>query len=223
MNPIAWLVDHFGGGAKMVLVTLALSLAAMAGGWINGVFKAREIAHLQTALEAVQREHAEQWRIFAEAAAARLREAQARGDALTDELMAASRAAELLRGELHEQIQLATQGRACLDAAALRVLDRAPGIAAAPARVPPPARRAAAAGGADAAGDSAQRGGDGAGQRAEQRDERDAEPYATDTDLARWALDAGRQYDECARRLDALIDWHEPPDPRKRDRAPAWN
>jgi len=216
MNPIAWLVDHLGGGAKMVLVTLALSLAAMAGGWINGVFKAREIAHLQTALEAVQREHAEQWRIFAEAAAARLQAAQARGDALTEELAAASRQADALRGELDEQITLATQGRACLDAAALRVLDRAPGIAAAPARVPAPARRAAAAGGADAAGDSAQRGGDGAGQRAEQRD---AEPYATDTDLARWALDAGRQYDDCARRLGALIDWHEPPDPRD----PAWN
>lgn len=216
MNPIAWLVDHLGGGAKMVLVTLALSLAAMAGGWINGVFKAREIAHLQTALEAVQREHAEQWRIFAEAAAARLQAAQARGDALTEELAAASRQADALRGELDEQITLATQGRACLDAAALRVLDRAPGIAAAPARVPPPARRAAAAGGADAAGDPAQRGGDGAGQRAEQRD---AEPYATDTDLARWALDAGRQYDDCARRLGALIDWHEPPDPRD----PAWN
>lgn len=136
MNPIAWLVDHLGGGAKMVLVTLALSLAAMAGGWINGVFKAREIAHLQTALEAVQREHAEQWRIFAEAAAARLQAAQARGDALTEELAAASRQADALRGELDEQITLATQGRACLDAAALRVLDRAPGIAAAPARVP---------------------------------------------------------------------------------------
>lgn len=215
MSPIAWLVGHFGGGARMVLVTLALSLAAMGGGWLNGVLKAREIAHLQTALEAVRREHTEQWRIFAETAAARLREAQARGDVLTDELMAASRAAELLRGELHEQIDLATQGRACLDAAALRVLDRAPGIAARP--VPAAPRRAAAAGGAHAAGDSAQP----AGVAKPGAQPSDDERSASDTDLARWALSAGARYDECARRLDALIDWHDkPPDA---DRVPAWN
>lgn len=208
MNPIAWLLDHFGGGTKLVLVTLALSLAAMGGGWLNGLLKAREVASLQNALEAVQREHSEQWRVFAEHAAARLQAAQARGDALTDELAAALRQAEALRGELDEQITLATQGRACLDATALRVLDRAPGIAPAPARVSAAAGRPAAARGADAGADSAQRGGDGAGGRAE------PERYATDTDLARWAIGAGRQYDECARRLDALIDWHEPPDPQ---------
>jgi hypothetical protein len=211
MSPLALWVDQFRGATKMVGIGLALVLAALAGGWLNGVFKAREIAALETALQTVKREHAEQWRLLAERAAADLQAAQARGDVLTEELMAASRAAELLRGELHEQINLATQGRACLDAAALRVLDRAPGIAARP--VPAAPRRAAAAGGAGAAADPPQHAG-GAHPEPDARS-------ASDTDIARWALSAGARYDECARRLDALIDWHDkPPDA---ERAPAWN
>lgn len=215
MSPLALWVDQFRGATKMVGIGLALVLAALAGGWLNGVFKAREIAALETALQTVKREHAEQWRLLAERAAADLQAAQARGDVLTEELMAATRAAELLRGELHEQIDLATQGRACLDAAALRVLDRAPGIAARP--VPAAPRRAAAAGGAQPAADPAQPAG-GAQLGAEiEPDERSA----SDTDLARWALSAGARYDECARRLDALIDWHDKPP--EADRVPAWN
>ena len=215
MSPLALWVDQFRGATKMVGIGLALVLAALAGGWLNGVFKAREIAALETALQTVKREHAEQWRLLAERAAADLQAAQARGDVLTEELMAATRAAELLRGELHEQIDLATQGRACLDAAALRVLDRAPGIAARP--VPAAPRRAAAAGGAQPAADPTQPAG-GAQLGAElEPDERSA----SDTDLARWALSAGARYDECARRLDALIDWHDKPP--EADRVPAWN
>lgn len=219
MNPFALWGDQFRGATKMVGIALVLALAALAGGWLNGVFKADELAALKTALEKAKREHTEQWLIFARTSADALRAAQARGDALTEKLMAASRAAELLRGEIHEQIELVTQGRACLDAAALRVLDRAPGIAA-PARVPASTGRAAAAGGADAAADTAQPRADGARQRA--HDARGGGPIATDTDLARWALDAGRQYDECARRLDALIDWHAS-DPKQQYRAPTWN
>lgn len=211
MNPLALWVDQFRGATKTVGIGLVLVLAALAGGWLNGVFKDGEIAELKTALEAVKREHAEQGKKAAERAAADLQAAQARGDVLTEELMAATRAAELLRGELHEQIDLATQGRACLDAAALRVLDRAPGIAA--RTVPAAPRRAAAAGGAKPASDPPQPGGD-------------AEPApdersASDTDLARWALSAGARYDECARRLDALIDWHDKPP--EENRVPAWN
>lgn len=37
----------------------------------------------------------------------------------------------------------------------------------------------------------------------------DAGHVATDTDLAQWAARAGGQYAECARRLDALIRWHD--------------
>jgi hypothetical protein len=215
MSPLALWVDQFRGATKMVGIGLALVLAALAGGWLNGVFKAREIAALETALQTVQRDHAEQWRIAAEHAAADMQAAQARGDALTNELEAANRQADALRGELDEQITLATQGRACLDAAALRVLDRAPGIAARP--VPAAPRRAAAAGGAGATADPPQPAG-GAQLGAElEPDERSA----SDTDLARWALSAGARYDECARRLGALIDWHD--NPTEADRVPAWN
>lgn len=42
----------------------------------------------------------------------------------------------------------------------------------------------------------------------------DAGHVATDTHVARWALDAGGRYDECRRRLDALIGWHEEGAPR---------
>lgn len=42
---------------------------------------------------------------------------------------------------------------------------------------------------------------------------------ATDTDIAGWIGRAGGQYEECRRRLDALIEWHanKPPLPRDRD------
>ena len=40
----------------------------------------------------------------------------------------------------------------------------------------------------------------------------DAGHVATDTDIGQWALDVGTQYTECARRLDALIDWHRAED-----------
>lgn len=33
---------------------------------------------------------------------------------------------------------------------------------------------------------------------------------ASDTDIARWIGRARHDYDECRRRLDALIDWHAP-------------
>jgi hypothetical protein len=32
---------------------------------------------------------------------------------------------------------------------------------------------------------------------------------ATDTDVARWALDVGAQHEQCRARLDALIAWHQ--------------
>lgn len=37
----------------------------------------------------------------------------------------------------------------------------------------------------------------------------DAGGIATDTDIALWASDAQARYAECARRLAALIEWHE--------------
>lgn len=110
-----------------------------------------------------------------------LKTASARGDTLSRQLATANRTTNRLRKERDDAIARATTGRVCLDDPALRVLDGAPGLRA---NLP------VATGGVDGA---------------------DAGHVATDTHVARWALDAGSQYDECRRRLDALIDWHEGP------------
>lgn len=120
------------------------------------------------------------------AALVRLKAAQARGDALTLDLSAARRAANRLRKERDDALSRVTTGRVCLDEPALRVLDAAPGL-----RV-----------------DLSHAAGRAAGANADR--------VATDTHIARWALDAGGQYDECRRRLDALIDFQQasPQDPQ---------
>lgn len=161
---------------KPQLLDIALLLAvavcsAGVGVKLTAWRKNAEIAGLQQA--AAQREAQ-----LAEHASRSVLEAQARGDVLTRQLSAATRAASRLRKERDHALQLATTGRACLDGAALRVLDGAPGL-----RVALPAAPGGTAG-ADGA-------------------------VATDTDLARWALDAGEQYEACRNRLDALIEFSE--------------
>lgn len=119
-----------------------------------------------------------------------LREAQTRGDALTTQLHAANRAAALTQEKLDDALRHATTGSTCLREPALRLLDGAHGI-----RVELPA----AAGSTPAA--------DGPAAAAA------GEPVSSDTDVARWIAGAGLQYDECRRRLDALIGWHAEPAP----------
>lgn len=168
INPFS---DKAALGAMVLLAVALFALGGVAGATVTAWRKNAEIAALHTA--AAQREAQ-----LAEHASRGLMEAQTRGDALTRQLSAATRAASRLRKERDHALQLATTGRACLDGAALRVLDGAPGL-----RVDLPATAAGAAG-ADGA-------------------------VATDTDLARWALDAGEQYEACRGRLGALIDFHE--------------
>ena len=132
-------------------------------------------------LAALETAHANAQRAAAQAAAERLIAANARSDALTRSLAAAQAEADTLQDQLHAALEKATTGRACLGAPALRLLDRAAGK---PAPVPAPAGLPAAA---DAAG------------------------AATDTQVAQWAAGAYTQYAECARRLDALIQYHEAP------------
>lgn len=154
----------------LLIVATCMALGIASGmklmAWRNGVV----IAHLREAAAIDARN-------VAEHNSRALLDAQTRGDALTRQLAAATRAASRLRKERDDALQTATTGRVCLDAAALRVLDGAPGLAVA---LPTAAGGAAAADGA----------------------------VATDTDVARWALGAGEQYEECRRRLDALIDFH---------------
>lgn len=131
-------------------------------------------------LVAVERDHARAAFAQADANSVALAEALDRGNALTRQLQAARREAARLKQDRQHEIASTTDGRVCLREPALRVLEHADGLAV---DLPP------AAGGADRA---------------------DAGHAATDTDVARWALDAGAQYAECARRLDALIRWHNP-------------
>lgn len=154
----------------------ALTFAAgllLGGGAMQGINGAQ--------LAAVQAAHANVQRASAEAAVRRLNAAQARGDALTAELLTARAAADTLQEQLHEALTRETTDRPCLGSGALRLLDRA----TQPARnVPAPTGRPAAA---------------------------DAEPVATDTQVAGWAANAYHQYAECSRRLGALIDYSEAP------------
>lgn len=111
---------------------------------------------------------------------ARLQAAQVRGDTLTNDLLAARAEADAIQEELHAAFTRATTGRACLGGDALRLLDRAAlGVRA---------DLSAAASSPAAA---------------------DAEPVATDTQVADWSASAIYQYAECARRLDALIQFNE--------------
>ena len=158
------------------LTACALTFVAgllLGGGAVHGLNGA-QIAALEAA-------HAKAQRAAAAAAVERLTAAQARGDALTTDLLAARAEADTLQEQLHEALARQTTGRPCLGGGALRLLDRA----TQPARgLPAPAGRPAAA---------------------------DAEPVATDTQVAGWAAHAYHRYAECARRLDALIDYHEAP------------
>lgn len=111
---------------------------------------------------------------------ARLQAALARGDALTSDLLAAQASADQLQEQIHDALQKSTSGRACLGGGALRLLDGASlGIRA---DLPPSAGGPAAT---------------------------DASDVATDTQVAGWAADANHRYNECARRLDALIRFSE--------------
>lgn len=148
---------------------LALLLGLVAGGW-GGWTLGR--ARLQT-------EQARQAEQAAEQAANALAAAQARGEALSQTLSEREDRIDQLTKEKRDAVTPVTTGRACLEPAALRVLDGAAGLQV--ARLPE-------APGGLAATDAA---------------------IATDTDVARWALDAGARHEQCRDRLDALIAWHQ--------------
>ncbi|QDL55332.1 hypothetical protein [Rhodoferax aquaticus] len=117
-----------------------------------------------------------------------LQAAQARGDALTTGLLTLQTQINQLTTEKQHAIKLATTGRVCLGADALRVLDKSPGITVSgPPQTP---GSAAAAGEAIAAHTDF------------------ASHFASDTDIGLWIIDAGASYEVCRARLDALIDWN---------------
>ena len=132
-------------------------------------------------VQALRTAHAHSLATAAEHASRKLLDAIVRGDHLTRKLDLATSADNKTTQDKTREVSAVTAGRACLGDPALRLLDGAPGLSV---RLPAAAGSAAAAGG---------------------------QHVATDTQLTAWALDAGAQYADCARRLSALIAWHERP------------
>ena len=143
----------------------------LGGGAVHGLNGAQ--------LAAVQTAHADAQRSAAEAAVRRLSAAQARGDALTADLIKARDEATALQEQLHEALARETAGRPCLGSAAVGVLNgtKAPAAAAVPKAGSEPVP-------ADAT-------------------------FATDTDVGTWIAHAQRSYDVCNGRLGAIADFYK--------------
>lgn len=139
------------------------------------------IADLRTQNAALRETSAESARLAALAASAKLSEAQASGERLSARLANALTKNDQLTEEKKHALKDATDGRACLSARALRVLNGATGITVASggAGVPQATGQPAAAG----------------------------EPVATDSNIGGWILDAGKRHEACREQLGALIDW----------------
>lgn len=166
---------------------LALTIGAGAAWPVARAPLQADIADLRKTNADLREANAETARLAALAAAAKLQRAQATGDAASTRLAAVLAANSQLTQEKKHALKAATDGRACLSERALRLLNGAPGltVAAPAAGVPAPAGQPAAAGGASA-----------------------THPHvATDSDIAGWALDAGRQHEACRSQLAELIGW----------------
>lgn len=136
-------------------------------------------APLQVELANLSAARAEAQTKEAKVLAAKLKAAQERSDQLTATLAQQESQITTLSREKDDAIRRATTGRTCLDVPALRVLSTSPGLSV--AHLPEATGSTAAADG----------------------------PIATDTDVGRWAIQAGAQYETCRHRLNALIDWEE--------------
>ena len=135
----------------------------------------------------------------ADAQAARMSAAQAKGDLLALALGNAVVQNLSLTSRISNELKNATDGRACLGLRAISLLSSAPGIRIA-APVPESGAVAVAASGAAAADSVTTAVSDAAQPQA----------VITDTALAQWAAQAGGLYETCRLRLNALVDWHGP-------------
>lgn len=160
---------------------LALALGAAAAWPLARAPLQGDMAELRSDNAALREAGAESARLAALAASARLQRAQQSGEAASARLARALARNEQLSQEKTHALVSATDGRACLSERALRVLDGSPGltVSSAAAGVPAAAGPPAAAGGA----------------------------FASDSDVAGWAIAAGRQHEACREQLDALIGW----------------
>ena len=156
------------------LVAGALGLAIGAAGAAVGTS-----LYYRAELAQQQADHAEAARTAAEAASARLAEAETRAEALSGALAHTEQTLNHTALEATREIPRVTTGRPCLGPGAVRLLNRGPGAGA--GAVPE------AAGTPAAAGASA----------------------ASDTDVAGWIVGAQQQHASCRARLDALITFEE--------------
>lgn len=186
MNPVAqYVAQYLPLGRTALLLAVAASSAA-GGAWLCGLVKTAELSDLR-------RTHAEQLARAEGNARLRLQAALDHGNALTEQLHTANRAALHNQERLDEALSRVTTGRRCLNAAALRLLDGAKTPAT--ADVPAATRGAAAAHGA---------------ATPDTPDVGDPDEWASDTHVAHWANLARTRYDECRRRLDAVRAFHQP-------------
>lgn len=139
------------------------------------------IATLRGDIASLNKEHSEQVAVASEAALERIVRAQDRADVLAQELLASQDQLQRITQEKQHALRFTTTGRACLNAATVRVLNQDSATSSSQtASMPETSAEPAAKDGA----------------------------AATDSDVAQWINHAQQQYRLCSTRLDALIEWH---------------
>lgn len=155
------------------LIALAIFLAGFGAAWswqgARGDLRSAEL----------RLEHADAAYEAAAAAARRLKAKNDLADTITRDGARREAALDRQLQETHHALKTATLGRPCLGGAALRLLDKTPGLRPDPGAAPAgPPDRGSAAPAADP-----------------------ADEEASDTDVADWIATAGRYYQRCRDRL----------------------
>lgn len=189
-----WIGVRFGLRHAWAVVAIVIPVLALLIGAASGALVARHYtqAQLGTVIAKLKQDKAEARTKALEAQAMRLKAAEERSNQLAGQLSTALLANAQLTTEKTDALKSATAGRACLSDRAVRVLNGSPGIRVAGLDGVPTTRS-----GADAASAPTATNPDTAGL------------IVTDTGIATWSVTAGKQYEACRLRLNALIDWHE--------------
>lgn len=189
-----WIGVRWGLRHAWTFVAIVVPVLALLIGLIAGALVARHYtqAPLRAQLAELRQANAQALTKALRDQALRIQQAQARTDDLAQKLGTALQLNDQLTQEKTDALKSATVGRACLSDRALRVLNGSPGIRVAGLDgMPPTGPRADAASAPTAT------------------DPDTADLIVTDTGIATWSVTAGKQYEACRLRLDALIDWHE--------------
>jgi hypothetical protein len=189
VNPLNLLLGLPGPSLSALAFAAGLALAGPAAWYVGRLPLQAELADMAAT-------DAKQKFLVAERTAAVLQAASARGDALSTTLAKAQSQIDQLNRSRRDALPKVTTGRTCLDGPALRLLNGAPGLSV--SGFAATAGSIAAAGGTVAADPDSEAG-----------------LISSDQDIAGWAIDAGAAFEVCRTRLDALIDWHTPPEDKQ--------